>query len=86
MILGHANASTSKTNWVGSFQDLEAWLDTNGIVNIFGIPALKKSVYHITYDSDYGFYIVTNKTTGVSVNFQEGYDGISYIRATEENK
>ena len=62
MLLGHTNAGTSKTNWVGNFGDLEAWLENNGIANIFGIPALKKAVYHITYDSDDSFYIVTNKT------------------------
>ena len=70
MILGHTNAGTSKTNWVVNFGDLEAWLDTNGIANIFGIPDLKKAGYHINYDSDYGLYIVTNKTTGASVKFQ----------------
>ena len=86
MILGHTNVGTSKTNWVGNFGGLEAWLDTNGIANIFGIPALKKSGYHITYDSDDGFYIGTNKTTGVSVKFREGDDGLPYIQATEENK
>ena len=43
MLLGHTNAGTSKTNWVGNFGDLEAWLETNSIDNIFGIPALKKA-------------------------------------------
>ena len=71
MLLGHTNAGTSNTNWVGNFGDLEACLDTNRVSNIFGIPALKKARYHVTYDSDDGFYIVTNKTTGVSVKFQE---------------
>ena len=59
-----------------NFEDLEAWLDTNGIANIFGIPDLNKLVYHITYDSDDSFYIVTKKNTGVSVKFQEGDDGL----------
>ena len=86
ILLGHKNAGTSKTNWVGNFGDLEDWLDTNGIANFFGIPALKKVGYHITYDSDDGFYIVTKKTTGVSVKFQEGDDGLTYIQVTEENK
>ena len=63
MLLGNTNAGTSKNNWVGNFGDLEACLDTNGIANIFGIPDLKKAGYHITYDSDDDFYIVTNKTT-----------------------
>ena len=71
MLLGHTNAGTSNTNWVGNFGDLETWLDTNVIANIFGISALKKEGSHITHDSDDGFYIVTNKTTGVSVKFQE---------------
>ena len=86
MLLGHTNTVTSKNNWVGNFGDLKAWLDTNSIANIFCIPALKKSGYHITYDSDDGFYILTNNTTGVSVNFQEGDDRLPYIQATEENK
>ena len=59
-----------------NFGDLEAWLDTNGIANIFGIPDLNKLVYHITYDSDDGFYIGTNKTTIVSVKVQEGDYGL----------
>ena len=84
--MGHTNAGTSKTNWVVNFGDLEAWLETNGISNIFGISALKKAGYHITYDSDDGFYIVINNTTGVSVKFQEGNDGLPYIQATEKNK
>ena len=71
---------------MGNFGDLEAWLDTNGISNIFGIPALKKAGYHITYNSDDGFYIVINKTTGVSEKFQEGDDGLPCIQTTEENK
>ena len=29
---------------------------------------------------------MTNKTTGVSVKFQEGDDGLPYIQATEDNK
>ena len=82
MLLGHTNAGTSKTNWVGNFGDLEDWLDTNGIANIFGIPALKKLGHHITYDSDDGFYIVTNKTTGMSVKFKEVDDELPYIQAT----
>ena len=86
MLLGHTNAGTPKKNWVGNFGDLEDWLDTNGIANIFGIPSLKKAGYHINYDSDDGFYIVTNKTTGVSVKFQEGDNGLPYIQMTEENK
>ena len=86
MILGHANEITSKINWVGSFWDLEAWLDTNGISNVFGIPDLKKAGYHITYESGDGLYIVTNKTTIMSVKFQEGDDRMPYIQATEENK
>ena len=69
-----------------NFGDLEAWLETNGIANIFGIPALKKAGYHITYAIDNGFYIVTNKTTGVSVKFQEGDDGLPYTQTTEDNK
>ena len=64
ILLGRTNADTSKTNWVGNFGYLEAWLDTNGIANIFGIPDLNKAGYHTTYDSDYGLYIVTNNTTG----------------------
>ena len=79
MLLGHTIAGTPKTNWVVNFGDLEAWLETNGIANIFGIPDLKKAGYHITYDSDDGFYIVINNTTGVSVKFQEGNDGLPYI-------
>ena len=43
MLLGHTNTGTSKTNSVGNFGNLEAWLDTNGNDNIFGIPALKKA-------------------------------------------
>ena len=85
MLLGNTNAGTSKTNWVGNFGYLEAWLDTNGIFNIFGFPSLKTVGYHMTYDSDDGLYIVTNKTKGLSVKFQKGDDGLPYIQATEEN-
>ena len=42
MILGHTNVVTYNTNWVGNVGDLEAWLDTNVIANIFGIHALNK--------------------------------------------
>ena len=55
ILLGHTYAGKSKTNWVGNFGDLKAWLYTNGIANIFCIPALKKAGYHITYDIDDGF-------------------------------
>ena len=55
MLLGHTDAGTSNTNWVGSFGDLEAWFDTNSIANIFGIRSLKKAGYHINYESDDGF-------------------------------
>ena len=86
MILGHTNAGTSKTNCVGKFGGLEAWLETNGIANIFGIPAVNKMGCHITYDSYDGLYIVTNKTTGVSDNVKKGDDGLPYILSTEDNK
>ena len=73
------------TGWE-TFSTWKLGWKTNGIANIFVIPYLKKLGYHITYDIDDGIYILTNKTTGVSVKFQEWDDRLPYIQATEENK
>ena len=54
MILCHTNAGTSKTNWVGKYDGVEARIDVSGIANIFSMPSIMKIGYHIAYDSDDG--------------------------------
>ena len=79
MLLGYTNAGTSKTNWVGNYVGVESWLGVSGIFNIFSIPALKKLGYHITYDSDDGSYLVTNRKIDVSTKFIEDENGMPYV-------
>ena len=78
MLLGHTNTRTSKNNWVGNYVGVEAWID------IRGIPDLKKLGYHITYNSDGGYYFVTNRNTGVSTKFIEDDNGMPYVKAIKE--
>ena len=66
MLLGHTNTGTSKTNWVGNYVGVESWISVSGISNIFSIPSLKNLGYHITYDSDDGYYLVINSKTCVA--------------------
>ena len=84
MILCHTNAGTSNTNWVGNYGGVEAWLGVSGIANIFIIPALKKLGCHITFDSDDGYYLVTNRNTGVVTNLIEDENGLPYVYPTKE--
>ena len=76
----HCNAGVTTTNWVGTFDglpgcDVEAWLNRDGIANILSVPALKKQGFRITYDSDDGYYTVSDRKGG-SVRFVEGEDGL----------
>ena len=75
IILGHTNAGTSKTNWMGNYDGVEAWLNVSGITNIFIIIYIKKLGYHITYDSDDRYYLVTKRKTDVATNFIEDENG-----------
>ena len=79
MILGQTNTGTSKTYWVGNHGSVEAWLNVSGIANIFSIHAFKKLGYHITYDSDDGSYLVTNRKIDVSTKFIEDENGMPYV-------
>ena len=45
MLLGYTNAGTSKTNCVGNYGGVEAWLYISGIANIFSMPALKNNIW-----------------------------------------
>ena len=71
IVLGHTNTGTSKTNWVGKYGVVEAWLVVSSIYNIFSLTALKNIWCHITYDSDDGYYLVTNSNTDVATKFIE---------------
>ena len=84
MLLGNTNAGTSKTNWVGNYGGVEAWLDISGIDNIFIIPALKNLGCHIKYESNDGHYLVTNSKTDVTTKFIEDDNGLPYVEATKE--
>ena len=69
MLLGYTNTGNSRTNWVGNYVGVEAWLDVSGIANIFSIPALKRFGYHIKYYSDDGYYLVNNRKEDVATKF-----------------
>ena len=84
MLLGHTNIGTSNTNWVGNYVRVEAWLDVSGIANIFSIPTIKKLGYHITYDKDDRYYLVTNINTDVTTEFIENENVLPYVEATKE--
>ena len=84
MILGQTNTGTSKTYWVGNHGSVEAWLNVSGITNIFIIIYIKKLGYHITYDSDDRYYLVTKRKTDVATNFIEDENGLPYVEATKE--
>ena len=58
-----------KDELVWNYGGVEAWLDVNGIANIFIILDLKKLGYHITYESYDGYYLVTNRNTYIATNF-----------------
>ena len=83
MLLGHTYAGTSDTKWVGNYVGAESCLNVSGIANIFSIPALKKLVYHIAYDSDDGYYLVPNRNTGLFNKFIENENGLTYVEATK---
>ena len=69
MLLGHTNVDTYNTDWLDNYGGIEACLDGSDIANIFSIPALKNLGYHITYDNDYVYYLVTNRKTGLITKF-----------------
>ena len=83
MLLGHTNAGTYNNNLVGNCGSVEAWLDVSGITNIFSITDIKKIGYHITYDSDDGYYLVTNRSKDFSTKFVEDENGMAYVEATK---
>ena len=58
-----------KDELVWNYGGVEAWLDVNGIANIFIILDLKKLGYHITYESYDGYYLVTNKKKDAATKF-----------------
>ena len=84
ILLGHTNEGTSKTNWVGNYGGFEACICVSGISNIFSILALKKLGYHITNDSDDGYYLVTDSKAGVTTKFIEDDNGLPYVDSTKE--
>ena len=82
-LVAHCNAGVTSTNKVGIFRglagmDVEMWLNTEGIASVFSIPALKRQGFRITYDSDDGFYTVSDRR-GASVRFVEDEDGLPCI-------
>ena len=67
-----------------NYGGVEAWIYVSSISNISNIPALKNIGYHITYDSDDGYYFVTNRKTDVATKFIEDENGMPYVEATKE--
>ena len=59
-------------------------LQARRIANIFSITPLKKLGYHITYDSDDGYYFMTNRKTDAVTKFIEDENGMTYVEATKE--
>ena len=84
MLLGYTDTGTSNTNWVGNYVSVEAWIDVSGITNIFRKPSFKKIGYHIIYDSDDGYYLVTNSNTCIATKFIEDDNELTYVEATKE--
>ena len=75
----HTNAGHTKINQKGSYGGVQGWVDVNGIANIMSIPVLKKLGFHITYDSDNGYFLVTNRENGESIKFYEDENGMPSI-------
>jgi hypothetical protein len=61
---------------MGSYGNLKVWYLPEGIANIFSMHELKK-LYHITYDSWMGRYVV--HTPKGAVNFYKDKQGLPYI-------
>ena len=69
---------------VGNYGVAESWLDVIGIANIFSITALKNLGCPITYDSDDGYYLVTNRKKDVATKFIEDENRLPYVEATKK--
>ena len=63
---GYCNTGTSITNLKGKFgkaifgEEIESWVH-HGIANIISIPVMKKLGFHISYNSDDVFWVVTKE-------------------------
>ena len=69
---------------MGNYGVAESWLDVIGIANIFSITALKNLGCPITYDSDDGYYLVTNRKKDVATKFIEDENRLPYVEATKK--
>jgi hypothetical protein len=72
----NCKAGAVRTNQMGSYGNLKVWYLPKGIANIFLMHELEK-LYHITYDSWMGHYVV--RTPKGAVNFYKDKQGLPYI-------
>ncbi len=79
----NCNAGAISTNKRGEYGNLKVWYLPDSIANIILMHELK-SLYHITYDSRAGYYVV--HTPKGEVRFYKDEQGLPYLDLEESNK
>jgi len=86
-LIGRTNAGTTKTNHMGDFtdmgDDIPFWYDQGGMANVLSLPWLEKEGYHVKYDSDDPYYLVSKN--GMSWKFYKNENGMPSAKFSKKD-